>query len=618
MTGTPPAQTATNGPSTAETTTDNTPGNMATRPSAGHSFLSFLLITLSVFLVYYHSAAPCAWWGDGLELTCAASTLGIPHPTGYPLYTITGHLLIRLLDNLDPGRVMTLFSVTLLSLSCGILYLYYSRLIRLFLSAPCRHVRKWLPEPILTLLLASGLTFATAFSLTLWNHATFAEVYPLTFFLVSVVMFILMRSIQTKSTLPGVLVVCMVMGLLSLNHYSGIAIYPLGFICILQYLKLCPRRVVAMVLMSVIFLVCLLGYLYLPLRASSNPPLNWGDPSNFRNFIWVISGGQFSELKLNMEIRQIIQGLGRWLQFWGTQWLPVSWHSSSLCPVLGFLIILSSILGLGRLSSIRRGLGTGLFLTVLFTSVFSAFYDIPDIESYFLIAIPSILTGLAFFMFNWIAHMHSPGRKPSIICCLPFLMIILLAIVQFPRIDKSDDRTPLDWGQNILDLLPKNAIILTHADNDIYALWYQQMVMGYRKDVTVFGTNFIGSGWYKRYFEHPGRGLTTTEIRDRMPGHKLEHDLALFSGTILPSFSAGRRIYTCYLDPMYRKFLNPVRINPEPVLPDTMHLTTLYPYGIPPFYVFELEAAPALLELPVEELTKEFRKQYLVNPDPVL
>ena len=75
----------------------------------------------AVLLVYLATAAPCAWWGDGLELACAAWTLGIPHPTGYPLYTVTGHVWMHLLGRLDPGRALTLYNTVCLTLAGGML-----------------------------------------------------------------------------------------------------------------------------------------------------------------------------------------------------------------------------------------------------------------------------------------------------------------------------------------------------------------------------------------------------------------------------------------------------------------------------------------------------------------
>ena len=40
------------------------------------------------FAVYWFTLAPAVWVGDSGELIAAAHTLGIPHPTGYPLWLL--------------------------------------------------------------------------------------------------------------------------------------------------------------------------------------------------------------------------------------------------------------------------------------------------------------------------------------------------------------------------------------------------------------------------------------------------------------------------------------------------------------------------------------------------
>src|SRR5262245_39340807 len=59
-------------------------------PRTGHRAPSHvrlaLLIGLIAFGVYLRTLAISIIWGDSPELTAAAYNLGIPHPTGYPLY----------------------------------------------------------------------------------------------------------------------------------------------------------------------------------------------------------------------------------------------------------------------------------------------------------------------------------------------------------------------------------------------------------------------------------------------------------------------------------------------------------------------------------------------------
>jgi hypothetical protein len=52
------------------------------------------------FLLYFLTLAPTITWEhdgyDGGDLTTAAYTLGIPHPTGYPTYMLVGHIFAQL------------------------------------------------------------------------------------------------------------------------------------------------------------------------------------------------------------------------------------------------------------------------------------------------------------------------------------------------------------------------------------------------------------------------------------------------------------------------------------------------------------------------------------------
>jgi hypothetical protein len=51
-----------------------------------------VLVALLLFGVYAAGAAPTIYVGDSGELVAAVATLGIPHPSGYPLYVLLGKL----------------------------------------------------------------------------------------------------------------------------------------------------------------------------------------------------------------------------------------------------------------------------------------------------------------------------------------------------------------------------------------------------------------------------------------------------------------------------------------------------------------------------------------------
>jgi len=104
--------------------------------------------------------APGLTFGDSGDFALAALQLGIPHPTGYPLYTMVGHACIRLWPLLEPVWVLNVLSAVCAASAVALLYLLAVRLLK----------KRW----------AAVLPAATfAVTPSFWSHATTAEVYAL-------------------------------------------------------------------------------------------------------------------------------------------------------------------------------------------------------------------------------------------------------------------------------------------------------------------------------------------------------------------------------------------------------------------------------------------------------
>ena len=136
---------------------------LARRPAAQASLLGAVL-----FSIYAAGACRTIYVGDSGDLVAAVATLGIPHPSGYPLYVLLGKLWITLLPIGSVAFRMSLFSAFFGALACG---LFYAMARRQGLSAAAG------------LLGALCLAFAPSF----WSEATVQRVYTLNgFFVVAV------------------------------------------------------------------------------------------------------------------------------------------------------------------------------------------------------------------------------------------------------------------------------------------------------------------------------------------------------------------------------------------------------------------------------------------------
>ena len=72
-------------------------GILPAMPSAmKHPSVAAGAVSLLAFLLYIRTLAPGLSFIDSGELGTVAATLGVAHPTGYPLFTLLGWLFTRL------------------------------------------------------------------------------------------------------------------------------------------------------------------------------------------------------------------------------------------------------------------------------------------------------------------------------------------------------------------------------------------------------------------------------------------------------------------------------------------------------------------------------------------
>ena len=124
-----------------------------------------LVLGLSLFLIYAWGASRTIYVGDSGELVAAVHTLGIPHPSGYPLYVLLGKLWTVLVPVGSIAFRMSLFSAFCAAAAVACFYLVGRRL---RLAA--------VPALFSSLLLA--------FSPSFWSQANIQRVYSLNALLV--------------------------------------------------------------------------------------------------------------------------------------------------------------------------------------------------------------------------------------------------------------------------------------------------------------------------------------------------------------------------------------------------------------------------------------------------
>lgn len=505
---------------------------------------------LFVFLIYLITVAPSVVQIDNGELAAVQITLGIAHPTGYPLFTMLGYLW-----NLVPLPLSSIFQANLFSsITTSIAVVFFIKLSVLIFSnndpkkpearvtKKDKRLQKKEEKPvekietnIVQIISILGGLFL-AFNRTFWEQSTSLEVYPLHLLLIISTLYFLLKSFflitdEYKISLKIWLYFSLILALAFSNHMTTLLILP-GT----AYLFFVKERINFQSLrklgymLAIFFPVLALIYSYLPFRAFSNPIFNWGNPVNFENFwrhvsgkqyrVWLFSSSDAAKKHLTDFISQ----------------LPDEFAYIGLIPIL---------FGIGYLITKKRKTFVFLLITSLFTVFYSINYDIHDINSYFLLAYISLaIFGVGGFLsiIKWLETKKLSFNTISAICTV-FILVPL--ILNFPKVNKSGTFIFEDYTKTILSSVEENSLILSYQwDYWVSPSFYYQYVEGYRPDVKVVDKELLRRSWYFNQLERNYPGLL----------NGMEEDLNGFLKALLP-FERSENYNSSLLESYYRKIM---------------------------------------------------------------
>ncbi|MFP6583307.1 MAG: DUF2723 domain-containing protein [Candidatus Hydrogenedentota bacterium] len=433
---------------------------------------------LASFIVYLMTLAPTVSGEDGGELVAAAYSLGIPHPTGYPLWTMLAHAFIKLIPFGEVAWRVNLMSAFWASGTVALVVLTLRSL----------QVGR----------LAAGLAgLVLAYSREFWEQSVIAEVYTLNAFFVVMCIYLLLDWTRTRSTITIYLFTLIYS--LSLSNHS--TMYLLGPV-FLVYLFAIDRRLIrqgkTLGIAAILFVCGLLVHLYLPIRSMANPAMDWGNPETLQNFWNVFTRVQYSsmmtgERSLGLFMRQMLE----FLKFYVWEFTPwVLW------------LIVPGLIGLYQKSRATLWLSLSVFVVVLLASILVPNFPI---EYHFIwmnttFWIPLTVLGAMWLGFglDWLINRLSARPWIRFVVCFIALIIPLFTHgAHSMHNDQSDYYIARDYAKNVLDTMEPNAIYFGGGDHTIFPLVYMQIVEGYRTDVTI--ANKYGYIQPELYADMPGQ-----------------------------------------------------------------------------------------------------------------
>lgn len=485
-----------------------------------------ILVSLIILAVYIYTLAPSVVHIDSGELATVQATLGIAHPTGYPLFTIVGYLFL-----LIPLPFTKIYQANLLcALWCtaGVfMFICLSKLIldninifhtvkdnkakasKNIISEKTKNNIIYSNESVFNnnnILITSALGgIILGFSKTYWLQSTSVEVYSLHLFLLISALYFFLKAylanpVQLNKTNSiknnrNWIYFSVILALGFSNHMSMIFILPgIAYLYFISYgfNKLSFTKIGIM--LAVFFFTLFISYSFILIRANQNPLLNWGNPSNLRNLYFHISGKQFSGAMFkSSKIAEF-----NLINFF-----------KSIPFEFAFGTLLFSIIGIiYSLIKVKR-----LFFFILFNVVitfsFAINYNIRDIFTYYLLA----YIGLTIFIvigLQWVLE-KSSLKKPYYYTSI-FIIVIIVSVQVYLNFGVSHRNlyTYEDYSKSVINSVDKNSIIFVSREDEwdyiSSALTYFQNIENIRKDVVVLDCGLLGMPWFYYQTEriHPG------------------------------------------------------------------------------------------------------------------
>ena len=160
----------------------------------GMDWISFIVTSLVIFVGYWWTLAPDLTLEDSGELAVASMYAGVPHPPGYPVWTIYTWLFTVLVPVSNIAYRVALASAFAGALSCGLIALMVSRGSSMFIEgiAELKNIeRKWENALCLVSGFVAGMLYG--FNGFMWSQSVIVEVYTLSVLSMCIVMACLMR-----------------------------------------------------------------------------------------------------------------------------------------------------------------------------------------------------------------------------------------------------------------------------------------------------------------------------------------------------------------------------------------------------------------------------------------
>ena len=484
------------------------------------AWIAPIAVGIAALAVYVATLAPTVPTGDSGELITASYIGGVAHPPGYPLFTMIGWVATHLWPG-SPAVIMNFLSALFQAAAVGLIAVLTARLV----DPGWPRGKDRSTAAVAGLAAGAALAVSTAF----WAYALVAEVFALNDLFAAALLLLAIEWYRDRTKVWALWTVGLVSGLGAAHQQTIVFLGPALAVLLIAGVRedasagRAKRRrdrrqravktshfVVGFAFIG----VGLLAYLYLPIAASADPAVNFGDPETVDRFTNVVSRGPYGSFSLipGGERGSVAENLGLYLSYLLRAFTP-----------LGLLL---AAIGSVRMWRAARTESIALLLAFLLAGPsFVIFASAPldsaltegIVERFFILSSLPLSVALGAGVFSivvWLrGRLGDRVRHIALISGAVVLALIgTLAGFRWQSVDQSSNRVAEQYGRDVLRGLEPDAMLIIRGDHNFTSLAFAQHVEGLRPDVAVMDGELLKLGSY------------VVELRQRYPAIEIPFD----------------------------------------------------------------------------------------------
>lgn len=568
------------------------------------NFLFPVVLHTLLYAVYHLSLFESIPGGDSGELVAESCLLGVAHPPGYPLFTVLSHYAQYIpfprmhyatanssyfqihIDN-DPSPA---WKVNHMICVFGVLAAFCIQLATINVIKSCigdSHV----------LLGSSIASIMYALSPLVWEYSITAEVFGFNNFLVAFIIYITTVIYRNKLTHQSnsyglVYFGAFLSALCLTNQHTSflflVVLVPAVFFATIP-LNNVYETCQYVCNVTALFIIGLLPYSYLYFAAVAPKPGSWGDTSNIEGFLRHILRMEYGTFQLGVKhgSETFIERVGLYMMFINSE----TYYMGTIFLVLAVVTTLmasnyassdSNVDKEDNASKDKRINGKVkskeakpiIPVTVLVSQKYQIMIVLLLVFAFYTITWHGVLSNLPLSSpMPYGVHARF-WLQPNIVICifigygisflqekltkvtritesklfelsLTGIIFALIVTCRFPVLNKSIDGNVIQlFGQNILDSLPKNAILLSHTDLDWNSVRYLRECENKRGDITHLSLQIMPYPWFRKQRSHyPNINFPNTNFHGVSTDRMSEGNAILIDTFLASNAAANGTVY---------------------------------------------------------------------------